>query len=207
VAAVENTTRRREALLNWGVRLRLARTQPAADSAWYLAKAKARLCGAFRMPISHRLAFPSLVGECRRNFSNRPCTDPFARWLWQGSAGQPRPMPDPNAPAIPQFLQRPDRNLLDCGNGSTGDRLAECAFKDRPPRIIVPKGRHSMLSWQIPLIGHNRPLRIRHGVRVHGAHNWACRHQRKRRRTTAHSNSSATQLPTRFFLDASRVCL
>jgi RNA-directed DNA polymerase len=76
--------RRRAALLELGVRPRLARnTAGSRRSPWYLAKAKALSVGLSNAYFKS-LGLPTLIDGRWRNRLKPPCTDPYARWCFYG---------------------------------------------------------------------------------------------------------------------------
>jgi len=85
--------RRRAALLELGVRPRLAsNTAGSGLGPWYLAKAKALSVG-FRMRTSNRSGCRHCSRKCRRNHLEPPYTDPYVRWCGRGRRATAAPMP------------------------------------------------------------------------------------------------------------------
>ena len=85
--------RRRAALLELGVRPRLAsNTAGSGLDPWYLARAKA-LCVGLSNAYFESLGLPSLVDEERYQLSNRRVR-PVRTVVWQGSVGDHRPYAD-----------------------------------------------------------------------------------------------------------------
>jgi hypothetical protein len=85
--------RRREALIELGVRSRLARnTAGSGLGPWYLAKGQSPICRAFQ--CLSQIAGSSFPGRgVTAQLLEPPCTGPYARWCGRGQRATAAPMP------------------------------------------------------------------------------------------------------------------